>query len=163
MEHVLSGMGSRLFDELRDKQSLAYSVGCYLDTGLEPGGIVFYIATKPREVERSLNAFWQEIERIRSEAVSGDELLRAVNNIIGRQARRRQSSLRVSQELAYKELYGLDPEGYFSEDRKFRKVTRQQVLRAACRYLDRDNYVVAIVSPLPAEPAAEGRSGKKER
>jgi len=147
MEYVLGGMGGRLFSELRDRQSLAYSVGCYLDNSLDGGAIVFYIATKPSEVDKAIKAFWKEIDRLRDEPVGKEELRRAVNNIIGRQVRRRQSIGRVAQELAWKQLYGLKAEDYFSQHLKYRKVSREDVLRVARKYLDKRNYVIAITRP----------------
>ncbi len=144
---VLSGMGSRLFVELRDKQSLAYAVGCYLDQGLDPGAVVFYVGTKPGEVEKSLAAFWKEIERIKSAPVSDAELGRAKNSILGGQVRRRQRVGAVAQGLAYKELYGQKAETYFTEHQAIEKLTKEDVLAVARRYLDRKNYVIAITRP----------------
>jgi zinc protease len=154
MRAVLSGMGSRLFVELRDKQSLAYSVGCYLDNGLEPGGIIFYIGTKPGEIEKSLAAFWKEIEKIRSEPVKDEEILRARNSILGGHVRRQQRVGSVCQGLAYKELYGLKAESYFTESRKIERVSKEDLQRVARKYLDKSNYVIAITRPpLKDKPA----------
>ncbi|MHC4913882.1 MAG: M16 family metallopeptidase [Planctomycetota bacterium] len=152
---VLSGMGSRLFDELRDKRSLAYSVGCYTDNGLDPGGVVFYIATKPSQVETSLDAFWREIRKIRSEPVSDEEINRARNSMLGAQVRRRQRISSIAQGLAYKELYDLKAESYFAEHLEIVKLTKKDVLAAAKRYLDEKNYVIAITRP-PQEEGAKG-------
>ncbi len=160
MRAVLSGMGSRLFVELRDKQSLAYAVGFYLDSGLEPGGLVFYIGTKPSEVERSIAAFWKEIDRIRSEPVSDEEINRARNNILGGHVRRRQAVGEVCSGLAYKELYGLKAETYFSEHNMYEKVTKEDILRVAKKYLDKRNYVIAMTLPPLANNAERKKANK---
>ncbi len=155
MRAVLSGMGSRLFVELRDKQSLAYAVGCYLDQGLDPGAVIFYIGTKPGEVEKSLAAFWVEIDKIKSKPVSDEELKRARNSIIGGQVRRRQRMSSVAQGLAYKELYGQKAETYFTEHKAIEKVSKNDILEVARRYLDRKNYVIAITRPPKKAKKAE--------
>jgi zinc protease len=159
MRAVLSGMGSRLFDELRDKRSLAYSVGCYTDNGLDPGGVIFYIATKPSQVDTSLEAFWQEIRKIRSEPVSDEEINRARNSMLGALVRRRQRINSICQGLAYKELYGLKAESYFTEKEEIVKLTKDDVLAAAKRYLDEKNYVITVTRPPKKDesPEAAGR------
>ncbi len=157
MNSVLSGMGSRLFVELRDRQSLAYSVGCYLDSGLEPGGIVFHISTKPNEIEKSLDAFWKEIRKIRSAPVTDEEFLRARNVILGGHVRRQQRVGSVCQGLAYKELYGLKAESYFTETRAIERVSKKDIQRVARKYLDEKNYVIAITLPPPKDKPGKGK------
>ena len=47
LTQVLSGQGGRLFLELRDRRSLAYSVSALNVEGLAPGFFAVYIATAP--------------------------------------------------------------------------------------------------------------------
>jgi zinc protease len=149
MRAVLSGMGSRLFNELRDKRSLAYAVGCYQDQGLDPGAVIFYIATKPSEVETSLEAFWKEIDKIRDREVTDEEMGRAINSILGGMVRRRQRINSIAQGLAYDELYGLKAESFFTEHKRVEKLTKADLLRVARKYLDKENYVIAVTKPPP--------------
>jgi zinc protease len=158
---VLSGMGSRLFTELRDRQSLAYSVGCYLDQGLDPGAFVFHIATRPDQVDRTLEAFWTEIEKVKTLPVADEELERAKNSLLGREIVSRQGLLPLAQGLAYRELYGLGAESFFEDHRAIEKLTAADLLAAARRYLDAANYVVAITAP-EVEPAPSAAGANRQ-
>ena len=51
---ILGGQGGRLFVELRDRQSLAYSVSAYSSCGLDAGTFAFYIATSPNKVAQAV-------------------------------------------------------------------------------------------------------------
>jgi zinc protease len=157
---VLSGMGSRLFVELRGKQSLAYAVGCYNDFGLQTGGVIFYIGTKPEQVPQALAAFQKEIATIRNTLVSDEELQRAKNSMLGHQIRRRQSISSIAQGLAYKELYGLQAESYFGENEKIEALTKEDLQAAAKRYLDPKNYVLAITRPFTKEEKKAAKTGE---
>jgi len=160
LKTVLSGMGSRLFVELRGKQSLAYAVGCYNDLGLQTGGVIFYIGTKPEQVPQALAAFKKEIATIRDSLVSDEELERAKNSMLGQQIRRRQSISSIAQGLAYKELYGLKAESYFGEDKKIEVLTKEDLQAAAKRYLDPKNYVLAITRPFTKEEKKAAKTGE---
>ncbi|MBI3096631.1 MAG: insulinase family protein [Planctomycetes bacterium] len=45
---ILTGLGGRLFEEVRGKQALAYNVGCFSNPQLDPGYFAFYVFTKLR-------------------------------------------------------------------------------------------------------------------
>ncbi|MCE9624839.1 MAG: insulinase family protein, partial [Deltaproteobacteria bacterium] len=54
LNNILAGQGGRLFLELRDKLSLAYSVTSLSQEGIEPGYFGVYIATEPRKVATAI-------------------------------------------------------------------------------------------------------------
>ena len=79
MDHVLGtgpGFTSRCSKRLRDEQGLCYSVsaGITPNAGEEPGMFVAYIGTSPEHRQRAIDGFLAEIERIRREPVSFEEL-----------------------------------------------------------------------------------------
>ncbi|HZH03461.1 MAG TPA: insulinase family protein, partial [Myxococcaceae bacterium] len=80
---VLSGQGGRLFLELRDKQSLAYSVSSFSVEGVDPGYFATYIGTSPEKVDAALKGMRAELEKIASARVSDAELDRARRHMIG--------------------------------------------------------------------------------
>ena len=147
MRSILSGMDGRLFGELRDRQSLAYSVGAYLEMGVDPGAVVFYIATEADKLDRATAGIRAEIRRIKSEAVPTEELDRARNQIVGSEARRRQSIAVICQDMSYNELYGLGAEASLSRIAEIEKVTPADVQRVAARYLTEESCVMATTKP----------------
>ena len=78
ISQLLAGQGGRLFLELRDRQSLAYSVSASNVEGIAPGHFSIYIATAPDKVERARAGILEELERLLSEAPSPEELERAI-------------------------------------------------------------------------------------
>ncbi|HET9754607.1 MAG TPA: pitrilysin family protein, partial [Myxococcales bacterium] len=73
---VLSGQGGRLFVELRDKRSLAYSVTSFSMEGVDPGYFAVYMGTSPEKVDAALAGIREELVRVRDEPVPEAELSR---------------------------------------------------------------------------------------
>ena len=74
---VLSGQSGRLFRDLRDRQSLAYSVSSSSLEGLDPGHILVHMGTSPDKVERALEGIYGHLEQLRGEDVTPEEMQRA--------------------------------------------------------------------------------------
>jgi predicted Zn-dependent peptidase len=75
---------SRLFREIREVRGLAYSVGSYNEQYTDSGLVATYVGTREDNVEEACAIIGAELERLRSEPVSGEELLRAKENVKGR-------------------------------------------------------------------------------
>jgi predicted Zn-dependent peptidase len=75
---------SRLFREIREKRGLAYSVGSYNEQYTDSGLVATYVGTREDNVEEACSIIGAELERLRAEPVSGDELARAKENVKGR-------------------------------------------------------------------------------
>lgn len=147
LNNVLSGMGGRLFRELRDKEALAYTVASFVWPGCDSGGFVFYMGTDASKVDRAQTGLFREIERVRTIPISDEELKRATTNLIGRQKMSLQSSSSRAQYTALNVLYGLgdDFEDEYAE--RISKVTKEQVLEAAKKYLDPNRAVALRIVP----------------
>ena len=83
LTQVLSGQGGRLFLELRDRRSLAYSVSALNVEGVAPGLFAVYIATSPDKLADAELGMRSELERLLGEAPSEGELERARRYLIG--------------------------------------------------------------------------------
>ena len=75
---------SRLFREIREKRGLAYSVGTYADQYLERGMVGLYVGTRADNVTEACEIIGRELELLRSDGVSADELTRAKEHLKGR-------------------------------------------------------------------------------
>ena len=133
--------------ELRDRRSLAYSVYAFSQEGLEPGSFGVYMATAAGKVREALDGIRAELDKIRSQPVGPEELKRATNNIAGgfEIGLQRNSSLAAS--LAFDQLYGLGYDFYRTYPDRILKVTAEEVLTAARKYINLDNYVLVLVGP----------------
>jgi predicted Zn-dependent peptidase len=75
---------SRLFREVREKRGLAYSVGSYNEQYTDAGLIATYVGTREDNVEEACAVIGAELERLRAEAVSAEEIDRAKESVKGR-------------------------------------------------------------------------------
>jgi len=147
LNNVLSGMGSRLFIELRDKQALAYSVNSRFSSYKNAGIFRAYILTSYEQKERARMSLLEEIDRLRTRLVSYDELVRAKRYHLGLFDIRLQSNSSIASQLAYHEIMG---NGYNFIDKyseRIKLITRQKVKRSAEKYLKPQSYAIAILTP----------------
>ena len=86
LTQILSGQGGRLFLELRDKQSLAYSVTAFDLEGIDPGIWGVYIAGEPAKLGEMKTGIERELHQIVDGPISDEELARAKAYLIGSQA-----------------------------------------------------------------------------
>ncbi len=75
---------SRLFQEVRERHGLAYSVYSFTSGYHDSGQIGLYVGTRGENVEQALGIVRTEIERLRREPATSDELERAKENLKGR-------------------------------------------------------------------------------
>jgi predicted Zn-dependent peptidase len=81
---ILGGnMSSRLFQEIREKQGLAYTVYSFHTSYLDSGMLGAYLATDPDQVKAALETLSQELRKIRSGELSDADLAAAREHLIG--------------------------------------------------------------------------------
>ncbi len=84
-EVILGGTSSsRLFQEIREKRGLAYSVYSFQSLYAGSGQIGLYLGTRPDNVARALRVVADELDRFRAEPATDDELERSKENVKGR-------------------------------------------------------------------------------
>lgn len=147
LQEACSDMGSRLFLRIRDELGLAYYVGAQNFVGLAPGYFGFYAGTEPAKVDLVVKEFLAEIECLRKDGLTAEELKRAKAKIIGQRKISRQDLGGYAMATALDELYGLGYGHSESEDDLYESVTHQDLIRVAGRYLTPDAYVLAVVRP----------------
>jgi len=149
LDAVLSGAsvpGGRLHNRLRGER-LVYVVHAYNSPGIEPGMFLIYAATEPGLEEKVRTAIREEIERLRSAEVPGEELERGKRMCISSFEIARQSNMSQAQTVAYDELYGLGYDRYLHYPERIEEVTASQVLEAARKHLDLEHTIIAAVRP----------------
>lgn len=152
---ILGGQGGRLFVELRDRQSLAYSVGAYATPGYDVGSFAFYIATSPEKVDQAISSIRAEAARIVDEGVTADELERAQRLLMGRRAISEQRQSARAAYFGFDELYGLGYAHGFDHAAQLEAVTLDEVRDVAARYLRPDAEVLVVIRPSVGTAPAE--------
>ena len=150
LSSVLSGQGGRLFLELRDKRSLAYSVTSMSVEGVDPGYFAVYMGTSPEKAKAALQGIREELARVRDERISDGELADAKQSLIGSHAIGLQRRASLAGVLALDELYGLGAEAYLHYAERIQAISAETVRDAARRILDPRGEVVVEVGPQPS-------------
>jgi zinc protease len=141
---LLSGLAGRLFDELRERRSLAYSVAAMPWMARRAGAMITYIATSPDREDEAREAMLTELARIEREPPSDAELERARRYAAGSVDIREQSHRAVAGEILEAWTYGLMDELGTAPER-IRAVTRQSVLDVAREAFDRERRAEYVV------------------
>jgi predicted Zn-dependent peptidase len=129
------GLAGRFFSELRDKQGLAYTTAAQEPMRVDPGYFLALLGTAPENAAKAEAALREQLDRIRRERVSDDELRVAKAYLLGNLSMDRRTNARQAWYLASLEVQGV---GYEYLDRytaSVRAVTADDIQRAAQRYL----------------------------
>ena len=84
LDHVLGGgMSSRLFQEIREKRGLAYSVYSYRSAYADGGYLGVYAGCAPARLVEVADLIATEFDRLRADGITADELRRAKSSVRG--------------------------------------------------------------------------------
>ena len=147
---VLDGYdGARLTRRLVRDQHIAVSVGASYDTG-NRGPALFYLhgvpaaGTTPEVLQAALRA---EIQRIRDEGISAEELARVKTQAVAGEVYKRDSLMGQAMEIGYLESAGLSWRDEAKLLEGLRAVTAEEVQAVARRYFDDDTLSTARLEP----------------
>jgi predicted Zn-dependent peptidase len=142
------GMSSRLFQNIREKQGLAYSVYSELSMYRDAGCMIIYAGTSMRWAERVVKSIARELHDAASNRVSDEELRRAKDHLKGSIVLGLESTSSRMANLARQESYF----GYFmSMDemlRRIEEVTAEQVHVLAQKFFQPRQMAVTMLGPL---------------
>jgi zinc protease len=142
---IASGLGGRLFEALRDRRSLAYTVIASAWQKGRAGALVTYIATAPEREEEARTAMLAELDRFVREPVRDGELQQAVNYLAGQAEVRRQSGAALAGEIVEAWLVGEGLVELADPAARYRAVTADAVQEVAQRYLQASRRAEGIV------------------
>ncbi|MGE0200851.1 MAG: M16 family metallopeptidase [Candidatus Melainabacteria bacterium] len=140
------GMSSRLFNDLREKQGLAYVVSSMYPSRKDKSQFVMYIGTDPVNQRRVLAGFNNEIRRLKNQPVGLQELQEAKDKLIGGNALAHETN---DSQAFYLGLYHTLGVGYQFDKRYpelIQQVTPDDIQRVARLYFSRP-HITSIVAP----------------
>jgi predicted Zn-dependent peptidase len=154
---ILGGnMSSRLFQEIREKRGIAYSIFSFLVSYIDAGLLGVYLATEPKNVNRSLEIIRKEIGRIQKGDISESELAATKEHIIGGILLGSESTDSRMMRLAKNEyVYGR----YISHDEVIsviEKVRLEEVVNVARESFRNDRVSLVTLGPFEREELDEG-------
>ena len=146
MNEILSGFGGRLFNEIRSRQGLAYSVYAAWSPQFDyPGIFVAGGDTKSESTVPFIKGVRTEIDRIRTEPVSAQELKRAKDSVENSFIFNFDSPEKVLNRLLKYEYFGYPKDYLFQYQKAVAAISVDDIQRAAKKNLQPDRMVTMIV------------------
>jgi zinc protease len=146
MNEVLNGFGGRLFNEVRSRQGLAYSVyGVWSGRYDYPGLFIAGGQTRTNATVPFVKSVLAEIEKIRSSAISADELKAARSSILNSFVFNFEKPNQTLSRVMRYEYFGYPQDFIFQYQNKVKTTTIAAVQKVAQKYLDPKRIVTLIV------------------
>jgi zinc protease len=146
MNDILSGFGGRLFNEVRSRQGLAYSVYAAWSPQFDyPGIFVAGGDTKSESTVPFIRGVLKEIDRIRTEPVTQDELQRAKDSVINSFVFNFDDRSKVLSRVMRYEYFGYPKDYLFQYQKAVAATTIQDIQQAAARNLKPSQLVTMVV------------------
>lgn len=143
-----SSMSSRLFQEIREQNALAYAIYSYVSAYKDTGLFTVYAGTDPSNVKEVVRLILREFNRVKDEGVSPQEEERVKNQIKGHFVLSLESSNSHMSRLARQEIYYGK---YFSVDdiiKGVERVTAVDIQRLAGQLFTPENISLTILGPV---------------
>jgi predicted Zn-dependent peptidase len=149
---ILGGnMSSRLFQEIRERRGLAYSVYSFISSHVDTGMFGFYMGVDPRRAQETSRLVLEEIERIKNQPVAESELKGAVEYTKG-------SLLLASENADNQMVRSAQNEIHFGEDialqtiiDKIEAITADDIRDLANALFNRQQMTLTLLGPLNAD------------
>ncbi|MCU1307513.1 MAG: peptidase M16-like protein [Acidobacteriaceae bacterium] len=142
------GMSSRLFQNIRERQGLAYAIYSDLNPYRDTGCLSVYAGTSRESATKVVQSIVSEFRKLKSEAVSPEELRRSKDQLKGslmlslESSTARMSNL-ARQEMYFDRFYGLD-----ELIAKIEAVTAEELKELANQFFQTENVAVTILGNL---------------
>jgi predicted Zn-dependent peptidase len=151
-----NSMSSRLFQEIREQNALAYSIYSYVTSYRDTGLLTVYAGASPSNALEVVRLVIKEFKKIKDEGITPAEETRVRNQIKGSLVLSLESSTSHMSRLARQEIYFGK---YLSMDdiiKGVEKVTAEQVQRLAGQLFTRENISLTILGPLSKTDVPDG-------
>ena len=150
LNHILGGgaFTSRLFQEVREKRGLAYSVGTSVVSYRAAAMTWGFTATKNERVAECLDVIASEMARLRTEGPTDNELQKAKDYLTGSYALGFDSSTKIAHQLAQIAFEGLGIDYIARRNALVAAVTQEDIRRAA-EYILGDERMLVVIAGRP--------------
>ncbi len=146
IQAVLAGQGGRLFLELRDKNSLAYSVSPIKFEGIDAGYFGAYIGCSPEKSKKAVEMMNAEFQKLMETPIGAVELDRAKKYLIGRHDIDLQKTSSVCASILFDEIYGIDSSKNFKAHEVYEPIKAKELLDLSQKLFSQPK-VLSIVGP----------------
>ncbi|NTU41680.1 MAG: insulinase family protein [Nitrospirales bacterium] len=147
MNYIFGGGGfsSRLMKVIRDDMGLTYNISSSFSPTKEPGPFEIEVQTRNESAKTVIEETIKQINTMRTTPVSDQELSDAKAYLTGSFPRRLETSRRVADFLSAVGFYGLGDDYITRYPEYINRVTKDDVLRVAQKYLQPENLKIVVV------------------
>ena len=145
---LADGMSSRLFQEIRERQGLAYDVSSDVESYYETGALVIYAGVDPERTEATLRAILAELARLQEEPVPAAELRRIKEYTKGRMVLRLEETHQVASGVGGEEILRNRITEIDEAIALVDAVTPEEMQQLAQRLFQESDLRLAVVGPL---------------
>ena len=143
---VMNGFGGRLFNEVRSRQGLAYSVYSYWNPSFDyPGMFIAGGQTRSDATVPFIKGILSQIENLRTTPVTPKELAYAKDQVLNSFVFNFQDPGQTLSRLIRYEYYGYPADFLFRYQQGVKATTVEDVQRVAKQYLQPDQIVTLVV------------------
>jgi len=142
------GMSSRLFQNIRERQGLAYAIYSDLNPYRDTGCLSVYAGTSRESAGKVVQSVVSEFRKLKSEEVPAEELRRSKDQLKGSLMLSLESSTARMSNLARQEMYFDRFYGMDELLEKIEKVTAEDVKTLANEFFQTDSIAVTVLGNL---------------
>lgn len=135
---------SRINNNLRERHGFTYGARSSVEGLLLPGSISVVASVGTEVTDRAIEEIVRELEMVSSEMVQEQELEMVKSYIVGSQALQTETPGQVASFVRAIALYGLPTDYYQRFPAEVHKLTREDLLRVARRYLGPESMVIVV-------------------
>jgi len=146
---ILGGnMSSRLFQEIREKRGLAYSVYSYISAFIDTGLLRIYVAIDKKEINRVVKLIGRLIKGIQNGDLSEDDIARTKECLIGGILLGAENMGNLMMRLAKNEFIFERYISYEEVIKELKKVTLNEVIDVSKRVFSAGNVSMTALGPV---------------
>jgi len=142
------GMSARLFQVIRERFGLAYSIYSTLDFYKDTGVINFYMGTDQKNQEKAVQMLLKEIRTLSNNGVSSSIVRKLKEQLKGNYILGLESTSRRMTRLAKNEIYYGEQVSVDEMIESIEKISPESLQRVANKQLNPDNFNIIKLSPI---------------
>ncbi len=145
-----SGMSSRLFQEIRERNGLAYNVFSYPSSFINNGDFSIYLGTNPNTSMKAIQSVRKEILEVKKNGFTADEIERCKRQLKGGYVLSQESNSSVMRMLSRFALFLDKPFDLEERIEAIEKVTNDELVEVCKHVFDMDKVVASYLGKAPS-------------
>jgi zinc protease len=147
LNNVLGGFfGSRLMNNIREDKGYTYGIHSYLMNHIQTSALMVSTEAGKDVCEPALIEIYKEMDRLRNEPISDEELLLTRNYLVGSILSELDGPFQVAARWKNYILNGLTEEYFYNSIKTIREVRPEDLQEVARKYLSKDEFFELVVT-----------------